>query len=344
MTAALLAVALTLAAPDTAAARLTRVRGDVAVLRGGETAAAAPGFALAAGDVVRTGPTGRARIAWIDSSTLDLSPRSAARIGASRLRTTTVVLLVGIGRLRVPPREGDAAVRVVTPAATVGVRGTDFTTAVADDGATRTKVRTGEVWMARDDPEDAAAEGGAGAALEAGIGAAPNSADAEATPVAWRRRMDRSLGRRAARVAARAEEEIRRSRREAATDFLRTTSIASRIRGLVAGGAAGEIDVAGAAEALADGLRLWRRATARRQRLGAAREVLDRLRLRGADVAGALAAWEDFRAADRAGDERVETLAVGLERLSAVAARAPSGAAGGILRGIIRGLPLRWGR
>jgi hypothetical protein len=109
-------------------------RGTVQVERGGQKAPAAVGTAVQAGDVVTTGPDGSVGITFLDNSLLSAGPNSVLAIDRfafdptthqggfeSSLRTGT--LAVVSGKLA---KQSPDAMKVKTPAAVLGVRGTEF--------------------------------------------------------------------------------------------------------------------------------------------------------------------------------------------------------------------------
>jgi len=110
------------------------VRGDVTVVRGDTRVAAIVGGPLFATDRIQTGPDGAMAVTLKDRSVLTLGPNSTADLSAFDFNPTTqdgnmmVRLLRGAARVttgliaKVRPEQ----VKVTTPTAVIGVRGTDF--------------------------------------------------------------------------------------------------------------------------------------------------------------------------------------------------------------------------
>ena len=150
----LLMLALAPAAAQAAAGQVLFALGRVEVQRGGQALTAERGFAVEVGDTISTGPTGMAQVRLRDGALLSLRygstmkveefrmpepapapvatpagtpPPSAAAVGGrSVLRLLrgafrTVTGLIG--------RSSNDAYSVVTPVATIGIRGTDYSAA-----------------------------------------------------------------------------------------------------------------------------------------------------------------------------------------------------------------------
>ncbi|MBJ6724559.1 FecR family protein [Geomesophilobacter sediminis] len=108
------------------------VSGEVSVVRGGRSIAADPNFRLQEGDVIRTGPSGKAGLILEDDTVISLGPGSSIAITnflfqpnerklslVARVLQGTISYLSGQIAKLMP-----SAVRLETPRATVGVRGT----------------------------------------------------------------------------------------------------------------------------------------------------------------------------------------------------------------------------
>jgi hypothetical protein len=116
------------------AGTMVAVEGEVTVVRAGAAIAASPGTAVRAGDHVRTGETGRARISFLDHSTLSVAESSTIVIDEHVFRPdegavrSVINLLGGKVRALVSDYYGDpqASYEIETPTAVSGVRGTDF--------------------------------------------------------------------------------------------------------------------------------------------------------------------------------------------------------------------------
>ncbi len=115
-------------------------RGTVHIERAGQKAPAAVGAAIQTGDVVATGPDGSVGITFLDNSLLSAGPNSVLAIDRfvfdptthqggfeSSLRTGT--LAVVSGKLA---KQSPDAMKVKTPAAVLGVRGTEFLVRTGD--------------------------------------------------------------------------------------------------------------------------------------------------------------------------------------------------------------------
>jgi hypothetical protein len=115
-----------------AAGRVKVVSGAATITRGTNSAPAAVGQEIFEGDVLKTGPDGRLGVTLKDDTRLSLSPSSALRIDdfafspEAKQLSLGVKFLTGIAAYvsgRIAKLSPDA-VRLETPAAIVGVRGT----------------------------------------------------------------------------------------------------------------------------------------------------------------------------------------------------------------------------
>jgi hypothetical protein len=106
--------------------------GDAAILRDGRPIAAQPGYQLVKGDVLTTGPTGAMGVILRDDTILSLGPSTETRIeqfvfeSAGQKPGMVVRVARGLigylsGRIA---KLSPGAVRIETPVATLGVRGT----------------------------------------------------------------------------------------------------------------------------------------------------------------------------------------------------------------------------
>ena len=142
----LLAAAAVLAAglPGLAAAQeaghVKVSRGMVQIERAGQKLPAAVGAAVQAGDVVTTGADGSVGITFLDNSLLSAGPNSVLAIDRFTFDSTTHqgafesslqkgTLAVVSGKLA---RASPEAMKVKTPAAVLGVRGTEFLVRTGD--------------------------------------------------------------------------------------------------------------------------------------------------------------------------------------------------------------------
>ena len=115
-------------------------RGTVQIERAGQKAPAAVGAAVQAGDVVTTGANGSVGITFLDNSLLSAGPNSVLAIDRFAFDSTTHqgafesslrkgTLAVVSGKLA---KQSPEAMKVKTPAAVLGVRGTEFLVRTGD--------------------------------------------------------------------------------------------------------------------------------------------------------------------------------------------------------------------
>jgi hypothetical protein len=113
--------------------------GDAAIVRDGRRLAAQPGYQLVQGDVLTTGPTGAMGVIMRDDTILSLGPSTETRIEQfvfeSAGQKPGMVVRVGRGIIgylsgRIA-KLAPGAVRIETPVATLGVRGTYLVARVA---------------------------------------------------------------------------------------------------------------------------------------------------------------------------------------------------------------------
>jgi hypothetical protein len=122
--------------------QIKNMRGTVHVERDGQKLAAANGMGVRQSDVLVTGADGSVGVTFLDNSLLSLGPRSTLAIDHYSFNTTTHdgqfdtslkrgTLAVVSGRIvqRTPE-----AMRVRTPSAIMGVRGTEFVVKVEEPG------------------------------------------------------------------------------------------------------------------------------------------------------------------------------------------------------------------
>jgi len=110
------------------------VHGEVTVVRGDARSAAVVGGALHTGDRVITGPQGAATLALLDGTVMELGANSTADLTQFHFDSTTHEggMLVELARGTMRMITGLIAktqpeqVKVKTPTAVIGVRGTDF--------------------------------------------------------------------------------------------------------------------------------------------------------------------------------------------------------------------------
>jgi len=115
-------------------------RGLVEIERAGQKAPAAIGAAVQVGDVVTTGADGSVGITFLDNSLLSAGPNSVLAIDRFAFDSTTHqgsfesslrkgTLAVVSGKLA---KQSPEAMKVKTPAAVLGVRGTEFLVRTGD--------------------------------------------------------------------------------------------------------------------------------------------------------------------------------------------------------------------
>jgi hypothetical protein len=115
-------------------------KGDVSVERAGRTQPAGVGLRLQAADVLKTGADGSVGITMSDSSLLSAGPNTVLALDRYEFDATTTAgrfdaslqkgsLAVISGRIA---KQSPAAMKVRTPSAVLGVRGTEFVVS-ADD-------------------------------------------------------------------------------------------------------------------------------------------------------------------------------------------------------------------
>lgn len=115
-------------------------KGTVQIERGGAKSPAAVGAPVQAGDVVTTGTDGSVGITFLDNSLLSAGPNSVLAIDRFAFDSTTHqgsfesslkkgTLAVVSGKLA---KQSPDAMKVKTPAAVLGVRGTEFLVRTGD--------------------------------------------------------------------------------------------------------------------------------------------------------------------------------------------------------------------
>jgi hypothetical protein len=114
--------------------RVKVASGSASIIRGGQTIAAKPGLALQKGDILRTGKDGRIGATFYDNSRFATGPNSSVTINEFLFDDTThdgkFVTQVDRGSLAIISgqiaKKNKDAMRVRTPTALLGVRGTRF--------------------------------------------------------------------------------------------------------------------------------------------------------------------------------------------------------------------------
>lgn len=122
--------------------QIKNLRGGVHVERDGQRLAASAGMGVRQADVLVTGADGAAGITFLDNSLLSIGPDSTLAIERYSFDSTTHdghfdaslkrgTLAVVSGRL---VKRSPEAMRVRTPSAIMGVRGTEFAVKVSEPG------------------------------------------------------------------------------------------------------------------------------------------------------------------------------------------------------------------
>ena len=163
-------------ASDSAIAELKAVSGQVWLItpaQKDEVPAIAP-KALLAGTRIRTGADSSAELVFPDGSILKIRSNSAMQLSPHRRRAqgkTSVLLFFGRLWNKVVKKVGaQSSYEITTANAVCGVRGTEFETAVGEDGTVRVRVLEGAVSVAGDTNENLLKAGTEAQASEAGVG------------------------------------------------------------------------------------------------------------------------------------------------------------------------------
>ena len=138
-----------------------------------EVAATAP-QPLLAGTRIRTGPESSAELVFPDGSLLTIRSNSAMQLSPHKRRAkakSSVLLFFGRVWNKVVKAVGaENSYEITTANAVCGVRGTEFETAVGEDGTVRVRVLEGAVSVAGDSNENLLRAGSEAQANEAGVG------------------------------------------------------------------------------------------------------------------------------------------------------------------------------
>jgi len=143
MMAALLACAASALAADIGQVKVAK--GDVQIQRGATKQPAKVGMGIQAADVVLTGTDGAAGITFTDNSLVSVGPNSIFAIDRYSFDTTTHAgefegslkkgkLAAVSGKM---VKQSPEAMKIRTPSAVMGVRGTEFVVQVDDQAAQR---------------------------------------------------------------------------------------------------------------------------------------------------------------------------------------------------------------
>ncbi|OGQ90248.1 MAG: hypothetical protein A2289_20105 [Deltaproteobacteria bacterium RIFOXYA12_FULL_58_15] len=156
-----------------AAAKLAMTQGQVwTQAPGAAEKSAKTGDELAAGTQIRTGKSSSTEVRFEDGSLLKVRPESSLKLSGNKRQKNKSSVLLFFGRVwsKVTKSVGkETTFEVNTPNAVCGVRGTEFETAVADDGSVRVRVTEGSVGVGADDPDTEVAAGQEIAGDEEGV-------------------------------------------------------------------------------------------------------------------------------------------------------------------------------
>jgi hypothetical protein len=173
----------------TTSGKLTKVQGEVFIkIQGADEGKGTAGAVLAAGTQVRTGPAGNAEVTFDDGSLLRVQPGTSFVLSPSKRqgsKKSSVLLFFGRVWSKVTSHAGETSYEVSTPNAVCGVRGTEFTTSVADDGSVRMEVSEGKVEVESDGQSEVAGAGQQVEADERGV-EDTEAAAGEGAEKAWR--------------------------------------------------------------------------------------------------------------------------------------------------------------
>lgn len=201
------------AAADITTGKLTKVVGKVWVQApNAADAAASAGAAIEAGSRIRTGADGVAEITFEDGTQVQVQASSSMQLSKSKreVKKTSVVLFFGKLWSRVTRSGGDVNYEIKTPNATCGVRGTEFTTTVSDDGTARVKVDQGKVAVAEADGDSSSSEVAPGQQVDAdesGVGTA-QGAQSDAQNQAWQKERQERLKAQSEQIVAKIKSKI----------------------------------------------------------------------------------------------------------------------------------------
>lgn len=114
---------------------LMDVKGTAWIEGGKGRRTARSGVEIADGERIVTGTDGRVKALLADASTILVGPRSIVRVEGSGASTSSVSIQKGLTSIKSSPyRWGSEALQISTPISTSGVRGTEFSVAVAQSG------------------------------------------------------------------------------------------------------------------------------------------------------------------------------------------------------------------
>lgn len=173
-------------------AKFTDVKGDVRITApGGTEAKAAVGQAVGAGSEIRAAKKSAAELVFTNGSVLKIRPNTSMRLSKNKRhkakQKSSIVLFFGRLWSKVAGSRGDREYEISTANAVCGVRGTEFETAVADDGSVRVRVQEGTVAVAGEQGEQPVGQGEQVDANEDGVNESM-TAEEKAKWELWRKR------------------------------------------------------------------------------------------------------------------------------------------------------------
>jgi hypothetical protein len=161
---ALIALAPALASAQTTG-KLTSASGAVFLkVEGGAEKPAKVNDTVPPGSILRTGPDGNCEVTFTDGSKLQLRPASQIALSATKRPAKKNSVMLFFGRMWskvAKSASSDTNYEVSTTNAVAGVRGTEFETAVGDDGTARVRVTEGKVAVdSEEDPQEEIVDAG----------------------------------------------------------------------------------------------------------------------------------------------------------------------------------------
>lgn len=281
-----------------------------------ESVAATPEFLRArtkipAGRLIETAEGALLTLELPGGHEVTLGPRATtARWSGETLRTVSMTIYRGQSAHRAARLSEGMQYRVVTPTAVAGVRGTEFSVAVAENGSVLTAVKKGEVATGDEEPEVPLGEGEEREARL--IDKAP--ADGEED---WFAQNRVTSANEAAAVEAASAERMERTNKLTAQDLLQMAVLGRRVALFAARRPDQPGDVAEAAELLAQGITLFRRMGVRHESMEAGAHLTRGLGERHAIATSAsesqLASYQSTRGEHQG---NIDGFVTGLERLA----------------------------
>jgi hypothetical protein len=326
------------ASADTAVAVVRSVSGPAVYMKNfGETEyLVRTGLRLPSGTVIRTEEGTEISLNLPDSHNVRLGPSATTvRWNAGRLTTISLTLYRGQTHHNVDHLRSNASYRVITPTAVVGVRGTEFGVEAGENGASRTKVKSGEVMTGADDAERPLGEGDEDIAGFDGGGSSGEDGE-------WLEQQKVRDAEAASAVEAAAAARMETVNQMTLEDLAEMASLSRDIMSYARRRPSDLGDVADAADLLARGLGVYRRMEARKEGMEARRELARELaRVHGVSDAEADGQYAKYTATRESKASGIESFIGGLEKLSTLiraASAVPAVPAGG--GGFMRRIPM----